>query len=143
MKRKILVATTNVGKIAELKAMLDLDADWLDLSYYPEVEEIEETIELAELVPVSESMLSLIALVSADVPGGLRIGKVSWMFHWPSIGKYVAGGIGHAKDILSELGSRLRSEIASAQLIPSTLGTEAEPGKKLPPMGLVPVALQD
>ena len=42
MKRKILVATTNVGKIAELKAMLDLDADWLDLSYYPEVEEIEE-----------------------------------------------------------------------------------------------------
>jgi XTP/dITP diphosphohydrolase len=42
MKRKILVATTNVGKIAELKAMLDLDADWLDLSYYPEIEEIEE-----------------------------------------------------------------------------------------------------
>jgi XTP/dITP diphosphohydrolase len=42
MKRKILVATTNVGKIAELKAMLDLDADWLDLSYYPEVEEIKE-----------------------------------------------------------------------------------------------------
>jgi len=42
MKRKILVATTNIGKISELKAMLDLDADWLDLSYYPEVEEIEE-----------------------------------------------------------------------------------------------------
>jgi XTP/dITP diphosphohydrolase len=42
MKRKILVATTNVGKIAELKTMLDLDAEWLDLSYYPEVEEIVE-----------------------------------------------------------------------------------------------------
>ncbi len=41
-KKKILVATTNIGKIAELKAMLDLDAQWLDLSYYPEIEEIEE-----------------------------------------------------------------------------------------------------
>jgi XTP/dITP diphosphohydrolase len=40
--KKILVATTNVGKIVELKAMLDLDADWLDLSYYPEIEEIVE-----------------------------------------------------------------------------------------------------
>ncbi|MCP4614745.1 MAG: XTP/dITP diphosphatase [Planctomycetes bacterium] len=42
MERKILVATTNIGKIAELKAMLGLDAQWLDLSYYPEIEEIEE-----------------------------------------------------------------------------------------------------
>jgi XTP/dITP diphosphohydrolase len=42
MERKILVATTNIGKIAELKAMLDLEAEWLDLSYYPEIEEIEE-----------------------------------------------------------------------------------------------------
>ena len=42
MERKILVATNNIGKIAELKAMLDLDAQWLDLSYYPEIEEIEE-----------------------------------------------------------------------------------------------------
>jgi XTP/dITP diphosphohydrolase len=42
MERKILIATTNIGKIAELKAMLDLDAQWLDLSYYPEIEEIEE-----------------------------------------------------------------------------------------------------
>jgi XTP/dITP diphosphohydrolase len=42
MERKILVATTNIGKIAELKAMLDLDTEWLDLSYYPEIEEIEE-----------------------------------------------------------------------------------------------------
>ena len=40
--KKILVATTNIGKIAELKAMLDLDAQWLDLSYYPKIEEIEE-----------------------------------------------------------------------------------------------------
>lgn len=40
--KKILVATTNIGKIAELKAMLDLDTQWLDLSYYPEIEEIEE-----------------------------------------------------------------------------------------------------
>ncbi len=42
MARKILIATTNIGKIAELKAMLDLDAEWLDLSYYPEIEEIKE-----------------------------------------------------------------------------------------------------
>jgi XTP/dITP diphosphohydrolase len=42
MERKILIATTNIGKITELKAMLDLDAQWLDLSYYPEIEEIEE-----------------------------------------------------------------------------------------------------
>lgn len=42
MERKILVATTNIGKIAELKAMLGLDTQWLDLSYYPEIEEIEE-----------------------------------------------------------------------------------------------------
>ena len=41
-KKKILVATTNIGKIAELKAMLNLNAEWLDLSYYPEIEEIEE-----------------------------------------------------------------------------------------------------
>jgi XTP/dITP diphosphohydrolase len=41
-KKKILIATTNIGKITELKAMLDLDAEWLDLSYYPEIEEIEE-----------------------------------------------------------------------------------------------------
>lgn len=42
MERKILIATTNIGKVAELKAMLDLEAEWLDLSYYPEIEEIEE-----------------------------------------------------------------------------------------------------
>ncbi|UCE07874.1 MAG: hypothetical protein JSW07_07530, partial [bacterium] len=40
--KKILIATTNIGKIAELKAMLNLDAEWLDLSYYPEIDEIEE-----------------------------------------------------------------------------------------------------
>jgi XTP/dITP diphosphohydrolase len=42
MEQKILVATTNPGKITELKAMLDLDAQWLDLSYFPEIEEVEE-----------------------------------------------------------------------------------------------------
>jgi len=40
--RKILVASTNPGKIAELRAMLDADVEWLDLSYFPEIEEIEE-----------------------------------------------------------------------------------------------------
>ena len=52
MKRKILVATTNVGKIAELKAMLDLDTDWLDLSYYPEIEEIEDHAGVAAVPPL-------------------------------------------------------------------------------------------
>jgi len=41
-KRKILVATTNPGKIAELRAMLDADVQWLGLSYFPEIAEIEE-----------------------------------------------------------------------------------------------------
>ena len=42
MKRNILVATTNPGKIAELRAMLDADVQWLDLSDFPDIEEIEE-----------------------------------------------------------------------------------------------------
>jgi XTP/dITP diphosphohydrolase len=42
MKRKILVATTNPGKIAELSAMLDLDVEWLGLSDFPDVAEIKE-----------------------------------------------------------------------------------------------------
>ncbi len=41
-KRKILVASTNIGKIAELRAMLDADVEWLDLSYFPDTAEIEE-----------------------------------------------------------------------------------------------------
>jgi XTP/dITP diphosphohydrolase len=41
-KRKILVASTNIGKIAELRAMLDADVEWLDLSDFPDIAEIEE-----------------------------------------------------------------------------------------------------
>jgi len=40
--RKILVATTNPGKIAELRAMLDLEVEWLSLSDFEEVSEIKE-----------------------------------------------------------------------------------------------------
>ncbi len=40
--RKILVATTNPGKIAELRAMLDLDVEWLSLSDLEEISEIRE-----------------------------------------------------------------------------------------------------
>ncbi|GAG65303.1 unnamed protein product [marine sediment metagenome] len=39
---KILVATTNRGKIAELRAMLDLDIEWLGLSDFESIAEIEE-----------------------------------------------------------------------------------------------------
>lgn len=42
MKRKILVATTNPGKIAELKAMLDFDVEWVGLSDFQGIGEIEE-----------------------------------------------------------------------------------------------------
>lgn len=42
MKRKILVATTNPGKIAEISAMLDLDIEWVSLSDFPGVNEIKE-----------------------------------------------------------------------------------------------------
>jgi XTP/dITP diphosphohydrolase len=42
MKRKILVASTNPGKIAELRAMLDLDVEWLGLADFPNVNEIKE-----------------------------------------------------------------------------------------------------
>ncbi len=42
MKQKILVATTNPGKIAELRAMLDLDVEWLSLSDFEEISEIKE-----------------------------------------------------------------------------------------------------
>ena len=40
--KKILVATTNPGKIAELRAMLDLDIEWLGLSDFGDIDEIEE-----------------------------------------------------------------------------------------------------
>ena len=39
---KILVATTNPGKIAELRAMLDLDVQWVGLSDFGGISEIEE-----------------------------------------------------------------------------------------------------
>jgi len=42
MKHKILIATTNPGKVAELKAMLDADVDWLGLSDFKSIEEIVE-----------------------------------------------------------------------------------------------------
>ncbi len=40
--RKILVASTNPGKIAELRAMLDFDVELLSLSDFEEVSEIKE-----------------------------------------------------------------------------------------------------
>jgi len=42
MKRKILVATTNPGKIAELSAMLDFDVEWVGLSDLVGIGEIKE-----------------------------------------------------------------------------------------------------
>ncbi len=42
MKRKILVASTNPGKIVELMAMLDLDVEWVGLADFPDINEIKE-----------------------------------------------------------------------------------------------------
>ncbi len=42
MKREILVASTNPGKIAELGAMLGGDVQWLSLEDFGEIAEIEE-----------------------------------------------------------------------------------------------------
>jgi len=42
MKRKILVATTNPGKIAELRAMLGADIRWVGLSEFKDLGEIKE-----------------------------------------------------------------------------------------------------
>jgi XTP/dITP diphosphohydrolase len=42
MKKKILVATTNPGKIAELRAMPDLDIEWTNLSDFPNINEVKE-----------------------------------------------------------------------------------------------------
>lgn len=41
-KRKILVATGNPGKIAEIRAMLEADVQWLGLSDLPQMPEITE-----------------------------------------------------------------------------------------------------
>lgn len=40
--KKILVATTNPGKIAELRAMLDFDVEWLGISDIGDIAEIKE-----------------------------------------------------------------------------------------------------
>jgi XTP/dITP diphosphohydrolase len=42
MKRKILVATTNPGKIAELRAMLDFDVELVGLVDFPNINAIKE-----------------------------------------------------------------------------------------------------
>ncbi len=42
MKRKIVVATTNPGKIAELEAMLGGDIEWLQLADFEGLDEVEE-----------------------------------------------------------------------------------------------------
>jgi len=42
MKRDILIATKNPGKIRELRAMLKNDVNWLSLSDFPALKEIEE-----------------------------------------------------------------------------------------------------
>ena len=40
--KKILVATTNPGKAAELETMLDLDVDWLTLADFPGIPDVKE-----------------------------------------------------------------------------------------------------
>jgi len=42
MKRKILVATTNPGKIAELTAMLEADVKWVSLADFSDIAEVQE-----------------------------------------------------------------------------------------------------
>lgn len=41
-KRKILVASTNPGKLAELKALLDADVEWLTLTDFKTIPEVRE-----------------------------------------------------------------------------------------------------
>jgi len=40
--KKILVATTNPGKIAELQACLDADVKWLSLTHFPGIAKVKE-----------------------------------------------------------------------------------------------------
>jgi XTP/dITP diphosphohydrolase len=42
MKQKILVATTNPGKLAEIRSMLDLDVQWVSLSDFEDIGEVVE-----------------------------------------------------------------------------------------------------
>lgn len=42
MAKKILVATTNPGKIAEIRAMLGGDVEWVGLADFPNINEIKE-----------------------------------------------------------------------------------------------------
>jgi len=42
VKRKILVASTNPGKLVELRAMLDADVEWAGLADFPGIGEVEE-----------------------------------------------------------------------------------------------------
>lgn len=42
VKKKILIATTNPGKMKELSAMLDMDIDWASLSDFDGLEEVIE-----------------------------------------------------------------------------------------------------
>jgi len=43
--KKILIATTNPGKFAEISAMLDADVDWVGLSNFPNLNEVKESSE--------------------------------------------------------------------------------------------------
>ncbi len=42
MKRRILIATTNPGKITEIRAMLHLDIEWVGLADFPDIAEVKE-----------------------------------------------------------------------------------------------------
>jgi len=42
MNRKILVASTNPAKLGELRAMLDLDAEWVSLADFPHIDPVAE-----------------------------------------------------------------------------------------------------
>ena len=42
MKRSVLVASTNPGKLAELRAMLDADVEWVGLEDFPGIKEVKE-----------------------------------------------------------------------------------------------------
>jgi XTP/dITP diphosphohydrolase len=41
-RHRVLVATTNPGKIAELRSMLNLDVEWVGLAGFPDINEVKE-----------------------------------------------------------------------------------------------------